>query len=139
MGEHKTNPRAQEKAMRVAIQPGQEFYDFQFKTFIEVNRESMDEITRVADSAELRGDDPRRALHDAAMQWNPKDNPERYDYVVLKYAIVARPSALIPDRSRVPAATILLGEVERMPLAELRRRADEAFRVNEEPQRGSLQ
>lgn len=139
MGDHRINPKAIEKAMRVAIPPGQEFYDFKFQVVLELNRESMDEVTKAADAAELAGGDPRRELHLAAQQWNPKDHPERFDYVVYNYGVVARPSALLPDPSKIPAATVRLNEHIRMPLTELRKRADDAFNDHEASQRGSLQ
>jgi hypothetical protein len=133
------NQRAIEKAARQPMPPGTEIYGFRLHTSIELNKETMAEITAAADAAAARGEDPRRALHMAASQWNPKEHPERYDYVVVNVGTVGRPSALLPDPNQVPTATILLGEHIRMPLQELRGRADDAFEAAETANRGALQ
>jgi hypothetical protein len=139
MGEHKTNPRALEKAMRPSFPPGMEIVGFRLDTTIEFNRETMDEVTRAADAATLNGEDPRRALHLASQQWNPKDNPERFDVVVWNVLTLGRPSPILPDPRQIPTAMVRVGEHARMPFAMLRARADEAFKAMNAAGRSALQ
>ena len=127
MGEHRFNGKSIAKFNRPAVRPGDEMFGFNYETVIEPNEAFMAEITAVADEAKARGEDPRRALHDHAMQWNPKEHPERFDYVVYGRAQVMRPNPFLPDPNQIPCANIRLSEMLRAPLAEVRGRADAAF------------
>lgn len=139
MGDHRVNGNALAKMARPSFPAGMEMYGFRVNTVIELNAETMAEIKAIADAAEARGDDPRKALHHASQQWDPKNHPERFDYVAVNEATVGRPSPLLPDPNKVPTATIRLKELERVPLAELRKRADEAFAGAEAANRGAPQ
>lgn len=128
MGEHKTNGRAiaaAEPAPR--FPPGTEFYNHQFEVVIELNREKTAEMVAIVDAAKERGEDPRHAVP----RWNPTENPEWFDYVAYNRAQVARPSPFAIDPRQIPAANIRLAEHFRMPLNELRARADGAFANHE--------
>lgn len=128
MGEHRNNPRAisaAEPAPR--FPPNSELFEHRFEVAIELNREKTVEAVAMIDAAKARGEEPRFAVP----KWNPTENPTFFDYVVYNQAIVARPSPLAIDPRQIPAATIRLTEHFRMPLAELRARADAAFATHE--------
>ena len=108
-----------------------EILGYQTEVSLEPNRETMDEITKAGDAATLTGGDPRRAVHEAAMKYNPKEHPDRFDYVVYHRATLGRPSVLMPDRT--PTAFVRLGEFLRVPYADLRARADAMFAGRESP------
>lgn len=128
MGAHRNNPNSIAKA--AGVDPrllGEELYGFDFHTLIQPNRAFMDEITKEGDRARLTGGDERRAVHVASQKYNPKEHPEHFDLVVFNKINVARPSALALSQDQQPAAFLLISEHLRMPLADIRKRADEAF------------
>jgi hypothetical protein len=127
LGEHRSNGNAIAKLHRPPVRAGDEFYGFNFETAIEPNKDFMNEVTVMADAATARGEDPRRTVHDYSTQWNPREHPERFDYVVYGRAQVMRPNPFLPDPNQIPCANIRLQEFMRMPLAEVRSRADRAF------------
>lgn len=143
MGAHKNNPNSIAKA--AGVDPrllGEEVYGFDFHTLIQPNRAFMDEINQAGDRARLSGgtqEDERRAVHVASQKYNPREHPEHFDLVVFNKINVARPSALAISRDQQPAAFLLMSEHLRVPLADIRKRADDAFATYEAQQRPSLQ
>lgn len=127
VGDHHVNGRALAKAQMPAFPPGTEVYNFQLETALELNSEAMAIVTAAGETARLSGEDERRAVHNASVDWNPKETPERFDLVVYKRFTLGRPSPLLPDPRQIPTAMIRVGEMHRMPLTELQERADEAF------------
>lgn len=146
MGEHRHNPKAlalrengqlskhsaRERELQSRFPPGSEVLGFQFETVLELNKEKLAEVTALADAAIAAGEDPRFAIP----RWTPKDNPEFFDYVVYNKPSLGRPSALAIDPRQIPTAMIRYSEHLRIPLTELRARADGAFaeaEANREP------
>ena len=121
------------------LPPGAEIIDFQFETAFELTPEKMEEVNAAAKKAELAGEDPRLAVHLLAKEWSPHTNPTFYDIVVYKRMTVGRPSPLLPDPRQVPTAMIRVGELHRMPYAELKKRADELFDEAKKPAERNLQ
>ena len=134
MGEHKNNPRAIAAAAGAyRPSPGQEVYGFKLVANVELNKEKLAEAVAIIDAAKARGEDPRFAVP----KWNPMENPEWFDYVVYNTPTVGRPSALSIRQDQIPTATLRWSEHLRIPLTELRSRADAAFAGAEE--RGTTQ
>jgi hypothetical protein len=130
MGEHKHNPRAIAAAQpAIRFAPGDEIFGFSFETVIELNKAKMAEVVALVDAARANGHDPRHAVP----AFNPKENPEFFDYVVYNRPTVGRPSPLLPDPRQIPTAQIRAGENLRIPLVELKQRADVAFSDVERP------
>lgn len=124
MGEHRSNPTAAAAANGAfRPQPGEEYCGFLQRAELELNKDKLAEAVAIIDGAKARGEDPRIATP----RWNPKDNPEFFDYVVYDYVTVARPSMLSLRADQVPTATLRWREHLRAPLNEVRQRADEAF------------
>lgn len=119
MGEHKFNPRAAEAARPMP----DEVLGFNLAPTLELNREKTAEMVAIIDAAKEAGQDPRRAVP----KWNPKDNPEFFDYVVYNVPTVGRPSVLSIRQNEIPTASIRWSEHFRCPLTELKSRADAAF------------
>lgn len=133
MGEHRNNSRAiaaSKPAQR--FPPGSEIFGFQLQSVLELNKTKMAEVTAIIDAAKNRGEDPRFAVP----KWNPTDNPEWFDYVVYNVPTLGRPSALAIDPRQIPTATIRWSEHLRIPLLELRARADGAFAEVEAAKQG---
>jgi hypothetical protein len=125
MGEHRSNPRA-----IAAAEAGPKFgesYSVRHNAVLELNKEKVAELTVLLDAAKERGEDPRFAIP----KWNPTDNPEFFDYVVYNEPMLGRTSALAIDPRKVPYATMRWSEHLRIPLVELRKRADETFATAE--------
>lgn len=144
MGQHKNNPAALAKAARPPegmpqFQPGEEVYGFQFETALELNAASMQEVNETAAKARAAGEDERRAVHLLSKDWNGKAAPERFDLVIYNRIQVGRPSALLPDPRQVPTAFLRISEHLRMPLTEVRKRADETFAEHEKRGKDELQ
>jgi hypothetical protein len=137
MGDHKLNGRSIAKAKMPPVRLGDEHYGFAFSTVIEPNKEFSAEITEHTDRAAAGGDDARRALHDFVSQWNPKDHVERFDLVIYTSLQVARPNPFLPDPRQVPTASLRWGEFLRVPLRDVRSRADMAFSEHSSPPRGT--
>lgn len=127
MGDHHVNGRAIAKAQMPSFPAGTEVYSFQIETALEPNAEAVAIITAAGETAKVNGEDERRAVHNASVDWSPKETPERFDIVVYKRLTLGRPSPLLPDPRQIPTAMIRIGELHRMPLTELQERADIAF------------
>lgn len=131
MGQHRFNPRAgqngglsrREREVAAQFKPGDESYKFEPETVVELNKEKFAEVKALLDAAEERGEDPRLSVP----RLHPRDNPEFFDLVVYDRVFVLRPSPLQIDPRQIPAATSRWGERLRIPLTELRARADAAF------------
>ena len=124
MGEHKYNGRAIQAAQPAArFKPGDELYGFSFETALELNKETIAKVTAELDEARARGDNARMA----APAYDPQKNPELFDYVVYNRPTVARPNPFLPDPRQLPTAQLRWTEHLRIPLVELRARADAAF------------
>ena len=135
MGEHKFNPKAAAAAAGAfRPEPGSEIYGFQLIPVVELNKEKMAELVAILDAAKLRGEDPRHAI---PQDWTPIKNPGFFDYVVYNVPTLGRPSVLSIRSDQIPTATIRWNEHLRIPLPELRSRADMAFAGAEE--RGPIQ
>jgi len=132
MGAHKNNPQAIAKAQRAPVPLTDEVYRYDVETVVEPNAAFMAEIEAAGDQATAAGGDTRRAVHFASQKFNPKDHPAQFDLVVYHRVMVGRPSALLPDPNKFPAALLRFGEVLRRPLAEVRERADQAFAMANE-------
>lgn len=128
MGEHSRNPIAiAADAPRRIPGPGDVQYAFRQKVELELNKEKLAEVTAILDAAKARGEDPRFSIPN----WNPKDTPEFFDYVVYNEPMVGRPSALAIDPKHIPFATIRWSEHLRIPLVDIIARADERFAAAE--------
>lgn len=125
MGEHRTNPTAIAAAQRTILD---EVLGFNLAPTVELNKEKLAEVVAIVDAAKESGQDPRQAVP----KWNPKDNPEFFDYVVYNVPTVGRPSALSIRQDQIPTASIRWSEHFRCPLTELKARADAAFAGAEE-------
>lgn len=125
MGEHRSNPRAiaAEQYRAGNFPAGAEFFGFSFEAVLELNKEKMAEVVALVEAAKAEGHDPRRAVP----ALDPRANPEFFDYVVYNRPSVARPSPLLPDPRQIPTAQIRHSEHLRIPLVELKQRADVAF------------
>lgn len=124
MGEHKFNGRAIAAAQPAQrFKPGDELYGFSFETALELNAETIAKVTAEIDAARERGDDARMA----APAFSPQQNPELFDYVVYNRPTVSRPNPFLPDPRQLPTAQLRWTEHLRIPLVQLRARADEAF------------
>jgi len=131
-GQHHRNPRAIMAAQPVPKFPqGTEVLGFQFEAVLELTKEKLAEAKAIIDEAEARGQDPRTAVPN----WNPTEQPEYFDYVVYNRPSLGRPSPLLPDPRQVPTAFIRYSEHLRIPLVELRKRADAAFAAKESPEK----
>lgn len=134
MGEHRQNPRSIAASLPAPqYPPGTEIPQFTFSAVLELNKAKLAELTPILDAAKAAGQDPRFAIP----KWNPRDNPEWFDYVVYNVPMLGRPSALALDPSKVPYASIRWSEHLRIPLVDLRARADGAFAEAEAKQQGS--
>lgn len=130
MGEHRYNPRAIAAAQPREFAPGDEVLGFSFETVLELNKEKLAEVVALIDAAKANGEDPRRVVP----ALNPKENPEFFDYVVYNRPTVGRPSPLLPDPRQIPTAQIRYTEHLRIPLVELKQRADDTFSKAERPE-----
>ena len=140
MGAHRNNPNA--LAKQAGVDPrllGEELYDFSFQVRILPNAAFMAEINAAGRTAQLAGEDERRAVHVASQKYNPKEHPEHFDLVVLNQINVMRPSALAISQNQQPVAGLGVSEHLRVPLADIRKRASEAFANHEAQQRAELQ
>ena len=134
MGEHRNNPRSIAAAQPAPqYPPGTEIPQFTLQAVFELNKAKLAELTVMLDAVKARGEDPRFAVP----KWNPKDNPEWFDYVVYNVPMLGRPSALALDPTRVPYASIRWSEHLRIPLVDLRVRADETFDRAEAARQGA--
>ena len=134
MGEHRHNGRAIAAAAPAQkFPPGAEILGFSFETALELNKFKMAEATVIIDEAKARGQDPRFAVP----KWNPQENPEYFDYVVYNRPSLGRPSPLALDPRQIPTAQVRWSEHLRIPLVELRARADGAFAGAEEAASGA--
>ena len=134
MGEHRNNPRAIAASLPAPqYPPGTEIPQFTLQAVFELNKAKLAELVALLDAAKAAGQDPRFAVP----KWNPKDNPEWFDYVVYNVPMLGRPSALALDPRQVPYATIRWSEHLRIPLLDLRARADETFDRAEAAKQGA--
>lgn len=132
-GQHHRNPTAQ-AAARGEFQspPGAEVFGFDFEPVLELNKETIVEITRDLDYAKAADQDPRPIL----TRYNPQANPDKFDYVVYNRPQVGRRSALA-IRDGVEMARLRWSEHIRIPLTEIRAREAEVRAEHErrsEPQ-----
>lgn len=123
MGEHRRNPRAIAAAQPRQLPPGTEAYGFELQAVVELNKVKLAEMVKLVDAAKAAGQDPRFAVP----RWNTTENPDFFDYVVYNVAHLARTSSLVIDQRQIPVARIRWSEHLRIPLVELRSRADAAF------------
>lgn len=130
MGDHRNNPRAIEKAIRQALPSmpaGTELYGYQQRCELMLNAETMEEVVMAGQAAKLAGESQRDAVTQATKEYDPMHHPEKFDLVVFNVLTLARPSPLIHDPNKIPQAIIRHSEVLRIPLVDLKKRADEAF------------
>jgi hypothetical protein len=100
-----------------------EVLGFQFKTTLELTEPKRLELVALGDAAVADGKDPREVMP----TWNPKENPEFFDYVVWNVPTVGRPSPLQIRADQVPTAMIKWSEFLRIPYPTLKDRADSSF------------
>lgn len=119
--ESRLNPRAVAAAQpRVPSLVGH----FDFEVVFEINKEKMAELVILIDAAKAAGQDPRTAVPIC----DPEKNPEWFDYVVYNRPWIGRKSPLV---DQIPFARVRWNEHLRIPLVELKGRADEVVAANE--------
>lgn len=135
MGQHKINPVALAAAARPAISPGDEMFGYQVQGVIELRPERAAEVAEAANACRDQ-EEARLAVHRVASQWNLKDTPDEFDFVVYDVVTVGRPNPFLPNPNQVPTAALRMEERKRWNLGDLRRRADQAFAEHGTPTPG---
>jgi hypothetical protein len=100
-----------------------EVLGFQFRTTLELTAEKRAELVALGDAALADGREPREVMP----TWNPKENPEFFDYVVWNVPTVGRPSPLQIRADQVPTAAIKWSEFLRIHYPTIKERADASF------------